>query len=326
MSSLRTVAGRAATILAAVQREYPNAPRHVMRDDADQVTPRGAHPAFYGCYDWHSAVEMHWALIVLLRFQPEDVPADDIRSVVDAHLTPNNIAAEVAYLVANPDWERPYGWGWGLQLAGELEDWAATGDPDAIRWAEAVRPLAKHLSQALLAWLPRISYPDRSGTHGNTAFSLARALAWPDHALRQAIGDAARTFYGHDTDSPVTYEPSGTDFLSPFYAEAVLMSEVLESSDFGPWWAGFAPAKFPEGFLAPAIVSDPLDGQGAHLHGLNLYRIRGLRRLLPYASSAQRRLFEVSLRAHEQAADDALSDEGWMAEHWLGAYAVLAFR
>jgi len=61
VSSLRTVADRAATILAAVQREYPNAPRHVMRDDADQVTPRGAHPAFYGCYDWHSAVEMHWA-------------------------------------------------------------------------------------------------------------------------------------------------------------------------------------------------------------------------------------------------------------------------
>ena len=326
MSSLRTVADRAATILAAVQREYPNAPRHVMHDDADQVTPRGAHPAFYGCYDWHSAVEMHWALIVLLRFQPEDVPADDIRPVVDAHLTPDNIAAEIAYLAANPDWERPYGWGWGLQLAGELEDWAATGDPDAIRWAEAVRPLAKHLSQALLAWLPRISYPDRSGTHGNTAFSLARALAWPDHALRQAIGDSARTFYANDMNSPVTYEPSGTDFLSPFYAEALLMSEVLDASDFGPWWAGFAPAEFPQGFLAPAIVSDPLDGQGAHLHGLNLYRIRGLRRLLPFANSSQRRLFDVSLRAHEQAADEALGDEGWMAEHWLGAYAVLAFR
>jgi Protein of unknown function (DUF2891) len=162
VSSLRTVADRAATILAAVQREYPNAPRHVMHDDADQVTPRGAHPAFYGCYDWHSAVEMHWALVVLLRFQPEDVPADDIRSVVDAHLT------------ANPDWERPYGWGWGLQLAGELEDWAATGDPDATRWAEAVRP-----------------------------------LAWPDHALRQAIGDSARTFYGDDTAAAVRGEPSG---------------------------------------------------------------------------------------------------------------------
>jgi len=113
-----------------------------------------------------------------------------------------------------------------------------------------------------------------------------------DHVLRQAIGDTARTFYGEDTDSLVTYEPSGPDFLSPFYAEAVLVSEVLDSSDFGPWWAGFAPAEFPERFLTPAIVTDPQDGQGAHLH----------------------------------AADDALSDEGWMAEHWLGAYAVLAFR
>ena len=326
MSTLRTVADRAATILAAVQREYPNAPRHAMLNDEDQVTPRGAHPAFYGCYDWHSAVEMHWALIVLLRFQPDDVPADDIRAVIDAHLTESTIAAEVAYLVAHPDWERPYGWGWALQLAGELADWAATGDPDAIRWAAAVRPLAQHLSQALLAWLPHLSYPDRSGTHGNTAFSLARALAWPDATSRQAIDKAARTYFGDDTDFPIRYEPSGSDFLSPFYTEAILMSEVLEADEFGPWWSRFAPAEFPQSFLTPAVVSDSQDAQGAHLHGLNLYRIRGLRRILPYANAAQRRLFEASLRAHEQAAETALTDDAWMAQHWLAAYAVLAFR
>jgi len=326
VSTLRTVAVRAATILAAVQQEYPSAPHHVMLNDQDQVTPRGAHPAFYGCYDWHSAVEMHWALIVLLRFQPEDVPADEIRSVVDAHLTPAAIAAEVAYLAAHPGWERPYGWGWGLQLAGELEDWAATDDPDAIRWAAAVRPLAQHLSKSLLAYLPRLTYPDRSGTHGNTAFSLARGLAWPDAASRQSIGQAARAYFGDDSDFPVRYEPSGSDFLSPFFAEALLMSEVLDSAEFGPWWARFAPAEFPASFLMPAAVTDSQDGQGAHLHGVNLYRIRGLRRLLPFASAAQRRVFDVSLRAHEQAADAALSDQAWMAEHWLGAYAVLAFR
>jgi hypothetical protein len=297
-----------------------------MQNDEDQVTPRGAHPAFYGCYDWHSAVEMHWALIVLLRFQPDDVPADDVRAVIDAHLTESSIAAEVAYLVAHPDWERPYGWGWALQLAGELADWAATGDPDAIRWAAAVRPLAQHLSQALLAWLPHLSYPDRSGTHGNTAFSLARALAWPDPILRQSIDKAARAYYGDDTDFPIRYEPSGSDFLSPFYTEAILMSEVLEADEFGPWWSRFAPAEFPQSFLTPAVVSDSEDAQGVHLHGLNLYRIRGLRRMLPYASAAQRRLFEVSLRAHEQAAETALTDDAWMAQHWLAAYAVLAFR
>ncbi len=326
MSTLRSIADGAATILAAVQQEYPNAPRHVMQDDTDQITPRGAHPAFYGCYDWHSSVEMHWALIVLLRVQPDDVPADEIRSVIDAHLTESTIAAEVTYLAAHPEWERPYGWGWGLQLAGELEEWAATGDPDAIRWAAAVRPLAEYLAEALLAWLPRLSYPDRSGTHGNTAFSLGRALAWPDPTLRQAIDRVARNYYGDDTDFAVRYEPSGSDFLSPFFTEALLMSEVLDASDFGPWWSRFAPAEFPETFLMPAVVTDPRDGQGAHLHGLNLYRIRGLRRLLPYANAAQRKLFEASLRAHEQAADAALSDDAWMAEHWLAAFAVLAFR
>lgn len=326
VTSLRTVADGAGRLLAAIQQEYPNAPRHVMLDAADQVTPRGAHPAFYSCYDWHSAVEMHWALVVLLRFQPDDVPADEIRAVIDSHLTPEAIAAEVEYLQAHPDWERPYGWGWGLQLAGELEDWAATGDPDALRWAAAVRPLARHLSSALLAWLPRLRYPDRSGTHGNTAFCLGRALAWPDIATRQAIDKVARQYFGDDTDFPVRYEPSGSDFLSPFFAEAILMAEVLDAAEFAPWWARFSPTEFPESFLTPAVVTDPRDGQGVHLHGLNMYRVRGLRRLLPYANAAQRRVFETSLRAHEQAAEEAMADDAWAAEHWLGAYAVLAFR
>lgn len=297
-----------------------------MRHADDQVTPRGAHPAFYGCFDWHSAVEMHWALVVLLRAQPDDVPARDVRALLDTHLTPENIAAEVAYLAANPGWERPYGWGWALQLAGELQDWAATEVEEAVRWAEAVRPLAEHLASELRSWLPRLTYPDRGGMHGNTAFALARALSWPDPLLRQAIAEAARRLYGSDTTYPASYEPSGTDFLSAFLTEAVLMTEVLDPDEFTSWWAGFAPDGLPERLTEPASVSDPQDGQGAHLHGLNLYRIHALRRLEPSVPAAHRARIAAAARAHEPAATAALADTGWMSEHWLGAYAVLAFR
>src|SRR5450755_534371 len=42
--------------LACVVREYPVAVAHVLRSSRDLLTQRDLHPAFYGCFDWHSAV------------------------------------------------------------------------------------------------------------------------------------------------------------------------------------------------------------------------------------------------------------------------------
>jgi hypothetical protein len=51
------MAGRfAALALACVQKEYPNKIAHVLNSPADVKPPHELTPAFYGCYDWHSAV------------------------------------------------------------------------------------------------------------------------------------------------------------------------------------------------------------------------------------------------------------------------------
>jgi len=42
--------------------EYPNLIHHTMQSDADVQPPRKLTPAFYGSYDWHSAVHSHWQL------------------------------------------------------------------------------------------------------------------------------------------------------------------------------------------------------------------------------------------------------------------------
>ncbi len=325
VTSLIDLGQRAQVVIEAIQREYPNAPRHLMRDALDQVTPRSAHPAFYGCFDWHSAVEMHWALVVLLRSSGSGAAPwqAEARRVLNEHLTEANLAAEVAYLVANPGWERPYGWGWALQLAHAVDDWA---DPDAERWAVAVRPLAEHLAEALVRWLPKPAYPDRTGMHSNSAFALARALPWarrhrPD--LAAAIRTAALRWYRADTAMPARFEPSGSDFLSPFLTEAVVMASIL-GDGWAQWWASYAPEGLPANLAHPAVVTDPDDGQGAHLHGLNLYRVHALRRLVPLVPRAQRAAFESALTAHASAGAAALADRGWMSEHWLTAFAVLA--
>ena len=120
-------AGRFARLaLACVHKEYPNKIAHVLGSDADVKPPRELTPAFYGCYDWHSAVHGHWLLARLARTVP-DAPfaAERARRARPQSLTPENIAAEVRYL-AGPgrvSFERPYGLAWLLQLAAELREW-----------------------------------------------------------------------------------------------------------------------------------------------------------------------------------------------------------
>src|ERR1700720_1243058 len=42
--------------LKCVTKEYPNKPDHTIKDGNDVRSPRAMHPAFYGCFDWHSSV------------------------------------------------------------------------------------------------------------------------------------------------------------------------------------------------------------------------------------------------------------------------------
>jgi hypothetical protein len=111
------------TIIRTVQQEYPNSMQHVITSPNDRPTPRELHPAFYGCFDWHSSVEMHWALIRLLRLVPEQMHQSSATAVLDEHLTKSALAQEAKYMLARRSFERPYGWGWALTLAHELTLW-----------------------------------------------------------------------------------------------------------------------------------------------------------------------------------------------------------
>jgi len=315
--------GYARTILDAVRLEYPNHLRHLMVDADDRPTPREVHPAFFGCFDWHSAVEMHWALVRLLRLVPSAVPAAEIRAVLDEHLTPSALAVETAYFTDRPGFERPYGWGWTLMLAAELESWDGATD-----WSAALAPLAARIAQLYVDWLPGAAYPTRDGAHMNSAFGLVRALPYaadrPD--LHAAICAAARRWFAEDRDYPAAWEPGGADFLSGALTEAELMAAVLPADEFASWFAAFLPV-LPLSLRTPAVVSDPTDGQIAHLHGLNLYRAFAFARLEEHLppSDERRPVLVQAARAHADAALPVVTGADYMVEHWLAAYAVLLF-
>ncbi len=304
--------------LAGVTREVPHKLDHVVTDGAPVPRPRELHPAFYGCYDWHSAVHSHWTLARILRLHPELPEAGEIRAVLDGNLTGANLAIEAAYCRAHPGFERTYGWAWALELAREL-----LGTP----WAGAIAPLADAIVDAYLAFLPKQTYPIRTGTHNNTAFGLgfardhARAVNHP--ALVELIENRARSYYGGDVDAPAEWEPSGDDFLSPSLVEADLMARVLEPSRFSGWLHAFLP-RLPAGLTEPAIVSDRSDGKLAHLDGLNLSRAWCMRRIASALSFhdllGDQLVAAAELHTREGLAHVATGD--YMGEHWLASFAV----
>ena len=88
----------AAIALGHVTREYPNKLDHVLAGPGDARSPADLHPVFYGSFDWHSCVHGYWMLAHLYRRFPAIPNAATIRALFDAHLAPDRIAGECAYL------------------------------------------------------------------------------------------------------------------------------------------------------------------------------------------------------------------------------------
>jgi hypothetical protein len=316
--------------LAGITREYPNAPGVVMNGPDDALTPRALHPAFYGCFDWHSSVHGHWMLVRLLRLFPGLPEAEQIRRDVGGNLSAENILVERAYLeqANRRSFERMYGWAWLLKLAEELESWY---DPEGQAWRANLQPLEEVFVQRYLSFLPKQTYPIRGGTHPNTAFGLAFALdyarALGQRDLEKLIVERSRDYFLRDADYPAAWEPSGSDFLSPSLIEADLMRRVLPQGEFEQWIVRFLPGLQegkPETLLRPATVADRTDPQIVHLDGLNLSRawcMKGIASALSEGHTLRPLLADAALH-HAEASLPHVASGDYMGEHWLASFAV----
>jgi hypothetical protein len=314
----------AAIALGHVRREYPHKLDHVLDGDGDALPPRALHPIFYGSFDWHSCVHGYWLLMRLLRRFADMPAAPRIRALADEMLVKDRVAIEVAYLArpSSAGFERPYGWAWALALHGE----AALVD---ARWGAALEPLARAFADRFRAFLPKLSYPIRTGTHFNTAFAMVLLLDWADThdpALAVLARERARVWFGDDRDCQA-WEPGGDEFLSSALIEALCMSRVL-GGDFPEWLAAFLPrlgAGQPATLLTPAFVSDRSDGKIAHLDGCNLSRAwcwRAIAAALPPEAAA---IARDAADRHLAASLPHVAGD-YMGEHWLATFATLALE
>lgn len=315
--------------LACVHKEYPNKISHNLNSDADVAPPRNLTPAFYGCYDWHSSVHGHWLLARIARRYPDAPSVPQAKAALKQSITKENIEKEVAYLNApgRASFERPYGLAWLLQLGAEFREWDA---PEAKELSATLQPLETAAIGRIKTWLPKLSYPVRIGEHSQTAFSLGLMLDYArltkDADFERMLVTKARQFYLADKNCPLSYEPSGEDFLSPCIAEADVMRRVLSQKEFAAWLRTFLPEIPKNGakWMTPVVSPDPSDPKLAHLDGLNLSRawmLEGIASGLP-KDDARLAALQATAKAHREAGLAAVTGEHYEGSHWLGSFAV----
>lgn len=317
--------------LGHVEREYPNKLDHVLNGPEDLRSPRDLHPIFFGSFDWHSCVHGYWLLATVERRFPKSTSALRIRELFDRQFVAEKVGAEVAYLgqASRAGFERPYGWAWLLMLAAEFH----RGGEQSLRWAQALAPLTAAFVDRFRMFLPKATYPIRSGAHFNTAFALALAIEYADTVedtgFALSLREKALQWYSSDRDAQA-WEPSGDDFLSPTLVEAQCMRSVISASDYAVWLDRFLPklmVKQPATLFEPATVSDRSDGKIAHLDGLNLSRAwcwRSIAATIP-TSDPRRQIALDAARTHLHASLPQVAGD-YMGEHWLATFALLAVR
>lgn len=312
--------------LHCMQQEYPYKLGQVVGSDDDLLSPQELHPAFYGCFDWHSAVHGHWLLVRILKEFPDLENRDTILTKLQQNINVKNIEGELVYFNRSTEksFERTYGWAWLLKLAEELHTW---DHPQAKEMESALQPLSTFIENKYLDFLPRLGYPIRVGEHTNTAFGLTFAYDYAEtlnrSELKNLIEEKARKFYLSDKNCPISWEPSGFDFLSPCLEEIDIMRRVLPAEEFKPWLSNFLPALIDSDFtLDVAKVTDRSDGKLVHLDGANFSRawtLYGLANEYPEYTH-----LENMADKHVAHSIGLIDDGEYSGTHWLGSFAVYA--
>ena len=317
--------------LKCINQEYPNKTAHVINTEKDAIlTPKELHPSFYGCFDWHSSVHGHWMLLRLLRTVPDLENKDKIISILEESFSPVKIKEEASYFTkyqVAQNFERTYGWAWILKLDEELARW---NHPKAKIWHQNLKPLTDEILRLWKAYLPKQTYPNRTGVHPNTAFALSFAIDWArevgDKSFEEELSEKAKIFYLNNTKTPAYLEPDGSDFFSPSLEIAELMSRILPQKDFEKWLNQFYEKRSLENIEQIPIISDVNDYQTVHLVGLSFSKAWAMKNIinaLPEKNAIRKR-FEISREKFIENSLPIIFQGNYGGDHWLASFAVYA--
>ena len=308
-----------------VDQEYPNKMDLVIGDSSYLQSPSKLHPAFYGCFDWHSSVHGHWTLLSILEKLPKFKANDSILIKIKKTITKTSILKEVEFFKDNynKNSERTYGWAWLLKVAETLRD-SKTPETDSLYLN--LKPLVNLMETNYIDFLSKLNYPIRVGEHPNTAFAMSFAYDYAQKyapKLKEVINQKAKQYYLNDKKCPITWEPGGFDFLSPCLQEASLMQKVLTKNEFITWFDQFLPGfrNNPEHFLKVAVVTDRSDGKLAHLDGLNYSRAWCLYEI---GNNLNNQKMIHLANEHFNYSYQKMDSGEYAGAHWLATFALYA--
>ena len=234
---------------------------------------------------------------------------------------------DAAYLAGDgrASYERPYGLAWLLCLAEELRTW---DDEQAQQWSENLAPLEAEAADRFRAWLPKLYYPIRTGEHSQTAFAFGLVLDWAERSATRRWPTWSRArpseFYLEDEACPLSYEPSGQDFLSPCIAEADLMRRILPPGQFAGWLENFLPQIPTDGsaeWLPIGVVTDRSRRQaGPPRRAQPEPGLDARRDDLPDCPRTTRVVpsLQAAADAHRKSGLASVTGEHYEGGHWLG--------
>lgn len=267
------------------------------------------HAIFHGCYDWHSAVHGHWALLRLSRVLGEPRFA----AAATAALTPERVAIEARLLRDQPGFELPYGRAWFLRLA--IEHAIATG-------GDALAGMAAELARSLVDHYDRVAPSPASREYASASWALVQLHAWARHAgdatLAGWVAGQVEAHFLEPGEVPgFDHDRRERDFFSPRAGWLYLIARTQPPATLA---RVLDAAALDHRQLAPVRVTG-----AAHHYGVNWSRAWMLHRLaiLDPGTALYREAFaahvETGLADHARAVGDYHA-----YGHWVPQFAVHA--
>ena len=147
---------------------------------------------FHGCWDWHSSVHGHWALLESSHL----VGDKENLEWVSERLQSKSMEEEIRYLRDHPDFEMPYGRAWYLRLMMRLEQITGFGD---------YKCLVQEIALDLREWIESSMRDPSISEYKNPSWALVQLHAWATHSGDQGtidwIGEVTEKYFtGNDLD------------------------------------------------------------------------------------------------------------------------------
>lgn len=317
--------------LHCINTEFPNKTSHLSDKENDaKLLPHELHPVFYGCLDWHSSVHGHWMLVKLLKQFPSIQNKEEIIKVLDNSFQKDKMILEAEYFgkyTASKGYERTYGWAWLLKLDEELATW---DNELGRKWQTALQPLTDKIVTIWKEYLPKQTYPNRTGVHPNTAFGLCFAYDWAknknDNEFLNLIIQKSKDFYLTNTKIPAHLEPDGSDFFSPSLQAADLMTRILPKKEYTKWFSNYFTKEGIMRVCQAPTVSDRSDYQIVHLDGLSFSRAWNMKTIAKHLpkNNPTKLKFEKTSSEFISKSVKVIFDGGYGGEHWLASFAIFA--